>query len=145
MIGIEDEEEQVIAQLRFLLPAVQLITEHPQLRLSPVRRIHLGSKPSEIRNLVCVQVGAQEELAPLQDRVALGQGNGLLKESEDVLVFRKIVPIEPADLVILAISVVVAVLAAQELVAAEDHRRAGGEQQAADVVLDQLPSQLDDL
>src|SRR5262249_37931145 len=43
-------------------------------------------------------------------------------------------PVEPADRVVLAIGVVVAVLAAAELVAGKQHRRAVGEQQGAEEV-----------
>ena len=61
--------------------------------------------------------------------------------SRQVLVAARRGPVEPADLVVLAVGVVVAALRARELVAAQDHRRAGGEQQIAGVVLHHLPAQ----
>ena len=45
------------------------------------------------------------------------------------------------ELVVVAVGVVVAALRAQHLVAAEQHRRAGGEDQLADEVLRALPAE----
>src|SRR5262249_8678175 len=78
--------------------------------------------------------GAEKKPSPLQNRVAARQRNGLAAEFQKIGVARRLAPIEPADLVVLAIGVVVAVLGAQKFVASQYHRRAGGEEQVTDEV-----------
>jgi len=69
-------------------------------------------------------VNAGQEPAPAKDRVFVTQPRQLPHETDQRLAFFPDVPIDPADLVILAIGVVVAVLRAGELVAGEQQRRA---------------------
>ena len=62
----------------------------------------------------------QEPRLP-QKRVHLAKGNRLLAEGEEGITFVR--PIDPADLVVLALSVVVAALRITQLIASKDHRR----------------------
>ena len=70
---------------------------------------------------------ADEEVAPAEDRLAAAQRDHLADEGLQLLV--DAVPVEPGQLGVLTPGVVVALLAAAELVAAEQHRHALGEQQ----------------
>ena len=60
----------------------------------------------------------------------------IFDESVDVGVPLEQAPVEPADLVVLAVGVVVAALRPAHLVAHQQHRRAGGEQRQREEVLD---------
>src|SRR5262249_19433719 len=57
----------------------------------------------------------------------------------------KTVPIDPADLIVLAVGIVVAVLRIADLVAGEQQRRTLREQEAGELVLPQLAAQRDDI
>ena len=70
------------------------------------------------------------------DITALPEGVEQLHETVDVGVPLEQAPVEPADLVVLAVGVVVAVLRAAHLVAHEQHRRAGRQQFEHKEVLD---------
>src|SRR5437764_9335094 len=66
-------------------------------------------------------------------------------EIDEVFAFlAKVFPADPADLVILAIGVVVAVLRVANFVASQQQRRALCEQQAGELVLAELAAQRDD-
>jgi len=70
---------------------------------------------------------ASEEPAPAEDRMVASQLDQSSGERRKLLVSRG--PVEPADLVVLAVCVVVPSLRAAEFVAAENHRDSEGEQQ----------------
>src|SRR5437764_857540 len=61
---------------------------------------------------------------PPQYRVALPQRDEALGERKQITLLIVQVPVEPANLIVLTIRIVVAVLGAPELVTAEQHRHA---------------------
>src|SRR5207244_9479243 len=87
----------------------------------------------------------REPAAAVEHRVVaaeLGQPGG---EREEVGVVVLEGPVEPGDLVVLAVGVVVAALAAAHLVAAEDHRDALGQEDRRQEVALLAPAQRPDL
>jgi hypothetical protein len=82
---------------------------------------------------------AGEEAAPVQHRVRLAQRHHLLEEPQYVGVAVDLPPVEPAEFVVLAVGVVVAVLGPPDLVAHADHGDALRQQEDGGEVLD-LPA-----
>jgi hypothetical protein len=102
------------------------------LAVVPVLRGHLGpggGEPAHVLDAELGVEGAGEEAPPAQHRQGLAQDQQALGELGEVpLVLADRLPVDPGDLVVLAIGVVVALLGAGELVAGEQHRRAAGQE-----------------
>ena len=58
------------------------------------------------------------------DRVAFAEPDHGLEKGEELLIFCKQTPVEPGNLIVLAVAVVVAILRVAEFIAGEEHRRA---------------------
>ena len=87
---------------------------------------------------------AGEEAAAAQDRVVAAQPHHRAGELEERLLVLAEVPVDPRDLVVLAVGVVVALLGAAELVAVADHRHALAEQDRGEEVADLAVAQRED-
>src|SRR5262249_44460876 len=107
------------------LALVELIAERPQLVIVPRGRVEVQAEPADVGDRVAARVPAGEEPRPAEDRMTTPKGDELSEEGLHVAVAIRGVPVEPADLVVLGIGIVVPTLRAQKLIAAEDHRRAG--------------------
>ena len=93
----------------------------------PVLVRHLLARRVEERDVLDVRAAdrpAQEELPALEDRLAPPDEDQLAGEFQELLLPVVQVPVEPGQLVVLAVGVVVALLAVAQLVAAEHHRHA---------------------
>src|SRR5258708_2677264 len=78
-------------------------------------------------------------------RKSPAQGGHVTDEIDEVVAFAvEAIPIDPADFVILAISVVVAGLRVGDLIAGEDKRQALRQQQTCELVSAELPAQRND-
>src|SRR5581483_11705059 len=66
-------------------------------------------------------------------------------EVGEVVILAEILPADPADLIVLAIGIVVAGLRVGDLVAGEDQRQALRQQQCGERILAKLPAQRDDI
>ena len=87
---------------------------------------------------------ALEEPLPAEHRMRGAQRGQPGRELGEHLVVAGVVPVDPADLVVLGVDVVVAALGAAQLVAVGDHRHALGQQQRGDeVALLPLPQRVD--
>ena len=71
-------------------------------------------------------------------RVGFAKRDPQCKETDDVLILLKQIPVQPGGLVILLAGIVVPALGIHELVASTGHRRAVGKKQETAEVLDQL-------
>ena len=130
VVGIEEHEERVVHDT--LTPLVRArdrraVEEHAD-RLSeagrPILGLHLGSvgaEPGDVRGVGAERV-AVEEVAAAEDGMGPPERDQPLREREQGAVF--VLPVEPRDLVVLAVGVVVALLGAAALVAAQQHRDA---------------------
>ena len=58
------------------------------------------------------------------DRVAFAEPDHVLEKGEEFLIFCKQAPVEPGNLIVLAVAVVVAKFCAAEFISGEEHRRA---------------------
>src|SRR5208282_2632549 len=67
---------------------------------------------------------AAEEVPPVEDRGPEAEGDERAREAQELLLFFRPAPVDPGDLVVLAVGVVVASLRATGLVAAADHGHA---------------------
>src|SRR5262249_46643737 len=95
-------------------------------------------------NVVTVVTAAGKVLSILKDAVILCKLDALAEELHDVRILLHRIPIEPADLIVLTICVVVSLLGSAEFVTAEHHRGTKREKQSTGVVFDELLSKLDD-
>ena len=76
--------------------------------------------PEEIRNFIEILVGPAPE-----NGVLLAKGNELLKEAEKVAVLpQQQAPVQPTDLIVLAVRIVIALLGSAHFVAGQYHRNA---------------------
>ena len=99
----------------------------------------------QVTSFVCRPAGAWPvKSAPTQDRVALHHGDEIADEVVHVPTGLAYLPIEPAQLAVLAVCVVIAVLGSPDLVAAEEHGHALGEEQGREhVPFHAVPGTLD--
>src|SRR5215469_6780982 len=70
----------------------------------PARAVQTAPVPGDVGQPTLVLL-ARKEAAALQERMALAQDNHLLEEVEHLPVLLRKIPVEPADLVILAVGV----------------------------------------
>ncbi len=118
------------------LLAVEEGAEQPAVGVVPVALGHLaalGAEPPHVGQPRAAAL-AVEELRAAEDRVGVAQLDAAPREVEQVGVRLAELPVEPRQLVVLAPGVVVALLGAAHLVAAEQHRDALGEHQRGDEV-----------
>src|SRR5438093_4218166 len=93
----------------------QIDAEAAYERLAPFRVRHLAAvriEPDDILDLRTDDPPALEKAAPVQQRVPLPDLSQALQESDQFLVLGAQAPVDPAQLVVLAIRVVVAALRA---------------------------------
>src|SRR5690606_4073112 len=88
-----------------------------------------GAEPGDILDAELLVVFADQEALPAQDGIGPAQGDQAAGEGQQLGAVFIQVPVDPAQLVILAVDVVVTLLGAAELIAGEQHGRALGEQQ----------------
>src|SRR5687768_16117250 len=101
--------------------------ERARIRVMPVARGHLMAErmtPAHILMLAIDPPRALEEGVALQTGRMLAQREQLPDERGEPYAARGVIPVDPADLVVLAVGVVVAGLRAAELVARQQHRHA---------------------
>ena len=91
--------------------------------LFPFRRFPVFPEPEDIGLGLMLLHPLEEPRAP-EGRMGFPEGYQFLDEGSQLAVLRQERPVHPADLVILAVCVVVALLRTAELVAGGDHRNA---------------------
>src|SRR5688500_2004755 len=140
--GIEDDEQRrflaALADAGGLRAPVEQHAEAARVGILPLLLAHLlagGVDPAHVLDAeVLVEIAVEEARAP-QDREAVAQPGQLAHEVDQALGAVVVVPVDPADLVVLAVGIVVAVLRARELVAGQQHRRALRQEQRGEHVL----------
>jgi hypothetical protein len=106
--------------------------------ITPIFQGHLRAiwpNPGDVFDAVGGNGAAGEEAAAAKQRVGPGDREHLLGELEQIGLRRIEVPIQPAQLVVLAVGVVVALLGARYFVAVGNHRHALREGQRGQHVL----------
>jgi hypothetical protein len=136
VVGVEQHEERVALDAPparvgggDLVP-VEEGAEEVAVRALPVAPRHppaVGAKPPHVRQPGAHRLAPGQEGRAAEDGVGAAQGDQAPGEGHPPLGALIVVPVVPAELVVLAPGVVVAVLAAGELVPAQDHRDALGE------------------
>src|SRR5205823_5052840 len=86
-------------------------------------------EPGQILDIRAGQEQALEVAAPAQHRVVAAKRDHSTRELQQRALLLVQVPVEPAELVVLTVPVVVAVLCTRNLVTTEQHRHALREQQ----------------
>ncbi len=146
--GVQQQQQVVVQQrLAAFVHVVQAVAvqEDPHaLRLGVVPVLvaqfcPVEAQPHDVAHVLAADGAATEELAAVQRRVGFAQPDDLLRERQQVLV--EVRPVVPADLVVLAVGVVVPALRAADLVAAQQHRRALTQEQGRQEVPLLLASQ----
>ena len=138
MVAVEEQQEIVVADGLAALVALlhgiaaQIDAETAREIVCPLFVVHLvavGLEPVDVLDARAVDGAALEEVAAAEDRVFAAQRDDALHEGEEFPVVGGKIPVHPADLVVLAVGVVVAVLGAAHLVAGHQHWHALGEKQ----------------
>ena len=102
--------------------------------VAPVRVFERHSMPFDARP---AQELIEAERRPRHhDITALPKSDECFDESVDIAISLQQTPVEPADIGVLAVSVIVASLGSAHLIAHEKHRRAGGQKLQCEEVLD---------
>ena len=109
--------------------------EHPRLRIVPAGTEQAAAVPRDVGQPALVDLAGEERGAP-DRRLRLAEGDQLAGEPDEVRVLLGAGPVEPGDLVVLAVGVVVAVLGAAGFVAHDHHRHALRQQQERQEVSD---------
>src|SRR5438067_2968767 len=143
MSAMENDEQTIVAAIGAFVRAVQSIANGTGVIIVPARIIEIASEPRDVGDAVFVVVLALEEFSLAHHPVCSREGDRLAKESHDVRMLANPVPVEPAELVVLTVRIVVPALRAQAFVSPEHHGRAKRKEQHARVVLDQLLSKPD--
>src|ERR1700722_3807376 len=81
------------------------------------------------------------EPAPADGRMAFAERNHTLEEAENVRIRLKLLPVQPADFVVLVVGIVITGLGVQELVSGAKHRGSVRQEQQATEILDLPPAQ----
>ena len=145
--GVEEDQERVVDHRRALgavgrdLGAVQEDAERERVVVAPVALRHLPSvrpEPPDVGLARAHPLLAGEEVGAMEDRMLRAQLDQALRERELPLRAPVEPPVDPRDLVVLAVGVVVPALGAGDLVAAEQHRHALREEERREEV-PQLP------
>src|ERR1044072_6895514 len=103
---------------------------HPQaadVTLFPIVLCHflpVGPEPGQVFDLGAVNAAALEKLSAAKDRMGGAQHDQGAGKGEQGLLLARDVPVEPADLVVLTIRVVVPALRSADFVASANHRHA---------------------
>ena len=66
--------------------------------------------------------------------MGLADGHHLLIEVQEVLLLLGVLPLQPGDLVVLAVGIVVALLSPPELISSGEHRHAGGQRERGEQI-----------
>src|SRR5690606_16775891 len=107
------------------------------VRIVPGLIAHLlaaGLEEGDVFNPRAANGPADEELAALEHRLAIPDMHAAAHELEERLLALIQVPVEPCQLVVLAVGIVVAMLGVRQLIAAEEHGHALAEQEGGDEV-----------
>ncbi|KAF1030541.1 MAG: hypothetical protein GAK37_01254 [Pseudomonas sp.] len=125
------------ADAGFLGAAVQQHAQAAAVAVLPLLGGHLVAVRRKPRHVldpdVFVVVAHQKTPAP-QDRIRQAQLDQAFDEREQRLAIIVQVPVDPADLAVLAVRVVVAVLGAGEFISGHHHRRTLGQQQGGEEI-----------
>src|SRR4051794_5356170 len=139
---VEDEQEGVVLDLLAARPAlhdlgtVEEYADHALVGL-PVALRHpaaIGSQPVHVRQSRALQLGAGQVTVAPEYRMLTPHPDQPARELMQRAGLLGIAPCVPGDVVVLAPRIVVAVLGAPPLVAAQEHRRTLGEQQRGEEV-----------
>src|SRR5262245_26055477 len=151
-MGIGDEQKRSLASApaypACLRSPVEEQSEAFRRRLRPMRCRHLlvcGSEPGAVLYFQLLIPGTGQKPALAKGRIAVAQLCQSPHESRDRLRSLVMIPVNPGNLVILAVSIIVTLLGAPELVSTEQHWRALGEEQRCEDVSRLPRAQLDDL
>ena len=116
------------------VPSAPHDREHPAER-SPVRLPRLGPVPAEVGEPAADVVGSPRVLAAAQPGVGVPERDQRAGEAEQFRILFRQRPVEPGQLVVLAVGVVVALLSAPELISGQQHGNALAGQQDRERVL----------
>ncbi len=124
---------QVDVAVRFWCVLAGQVHRQRARAAAPVRQAQVDAVPRDVGPPVLTRL-TSEEIAPAQNGVGAAEGDQRLGEAEEIALPLEQPPVHPADLVVLAVRVVVAPLRAAELVARQQHRRALRQQQQGEEV-----------
>src|SRR5216684_7637263 len=135
VVGVEEQEEAVIDDIFAARAGWDSVTAEEDADASgelplPVvvrHRFAVGLEPADVAHFRAAKRAAVEPAAPLEGGMRAAELDQAGGEREQFVV--DIRPVEPRDLVVLAVGVVVAVLRPPDLIAAADHWYADGEDQ----------------
>src|SRR5687768_9383964 len=104
--------------MRSVFAGIELEAKRTAVGVVPLGFAQVQREPGEVPHLIVVEICAEKKLAMLQHRKAPRKRDRLLEEIENLRVTLEQRPVEPVDLVVLAVRVVIAALRAGKFVAA---------------------------
>ena len=107
---------------------------------APVGLAEVHAVPHHVGPLRAAARFAGQELAMPEHRMGAAKSDQRPGEAEQVAVARQPIPVDPTDLVVLTVGVVVAVLGAAELVARPDHGRTLGQDERREKIAHLAPA-----
>ena len=153
---VEQEQEIVVedaASVRVgFADGIAVVEDHrrARTRLVPFLLRHVRARRREPldlaeRGLAAALCGSLQETSAAHHRVIAAQVNEVAGETQEVVVVLIQIPVDPRELVVLAVRVVVASLGAAQLVSVGDHRHTLGEHEGRQEIALLAVAQLDDL
>ncbi len=141
MMRVDHQQQRGVgtraADTGFLCATVHQHAQATAIGIVPLLDAHLvaiRSKPGHVLDADLFVVIAYQEAAATQDRVGLTQLDHAGDELEQRFAIFVQIPVDPANLAVLAVGIVVAVLSTRELIARHNHRRALCQQQGGEQV-----------
>src|SRR5262245_29981074 len=119
----------------------QRIGQNLGVGVSPQWFVELHSMPGHVRQAAPWLRLTGEKTCPPQARMALAEGDQLLDEAEHRLLSFVKRPIEPAQLIILAIAIIVPALGSQHFIPGQDHWHSLTQEQESQEILGLLTAQ----
>src|SRR5690606_24391270 len=136
MVSVEQQQQGVIvAAAAYAAGLGATVEQHSQalgvggLPLLLGHRLTRRRQPADLVHIQLLVIFADQEAAPAQDRIVMAQADQIAGEVHQLTLILIQIPVDPAQLVILTVDVVVALLSAGELVSSQQHGRALGKQQ----------------
>ncbi|MPL70622.1 hypothetical protein SDC9_16381 [bioreactor metagenome] len=139
--GVEHEVEVVVVLFSRLLGRTVDHGGQGMVEGAPVGRQAPLVVPGDVGKLVAVPVLAGEELGSPEGGMGLSESDQAREEAQQLPAPRGVVPVVPADFIVLAVGVVVAALAPPYLVSPQHHGGADGQKKGGHEVA-QLPGTL---
>src|SRR6516225_7188981 len=92
------------------------------------------AEPENVFDVSAFDGPSLKEIAAAENRMILANGDEFSQESDEFLFTRQLLPVHPAEFIVLAVAVVVSLLGAAEYIAVKQHGDSLGQKQSGEEV-----------